>query len=344
MGNLLLRPPPRVLALLLLLLLLVAGCSGAGPAATTGAPITIAPPPSTSSTTTLADSTTAPVGPCDPEDLLDKVNASVVAARLPEVGDQWIEGPGDSEFAARTTPPNEFAGTHAFDCALVAAHASPDTDRLLLAAWTGDRMAWVIQATDQPVTPYDTAVRVDLLAEQPWGEWVDTDVWAVTLSTGNTVIIGTVDYSLGATAKSWLVWFPEPPGPPPRIASEQYAWPRLEAAGARNVGIAEPSDTQVASLAFSTPLGNVMVATVGPLADFDPTAGYLSGQQSIETFEGVEVQITLAGPDQLTLADAAFSCDPWGWRIEASMGTVDELRGFLELLLPVLECPVVASG
>jgi hypothetical protein len=339
-GNLSLRPLPLVLAFLLL----VAGCSGAGQATTTEPPGTAAPPSSTVSTTTLVTSTAPPADRCDAGELLETVNRAVAAARLPDIGGRWTEGPGDSEFAGRTTPPDEFATTHAFDCALLAAHASPDTDRLLLAAWTGHRMAWVIQTTDQPATPYDTAVRVDLLAEQPWGEWVDTDVWAVTLSTGNTLVIGTVDYSLGATAKSWLVWFPEPPGPPPQIAAEKYAWPLLEAAGARNVGIAEPSETSVASLAFSTPRGSVMVATVGPLADFDPRAGYLSGERSIEAIGGVDVQITLAGPDQLILADAAFSCDSWGWRLEASMGTLEELTGFLELLLPALECRLDQSG
>jgi hypothetical protein len=63
-------------------------------------------------------------------------------------------------------------------------------ERLGLAAWTGERMGYVVLALDPPATPYDEAVRFDLLFEQPWGEWVGSDIWAVTISTGDSVIVG----------------------------------------------------------------------------------------------------------------------------------------------------------
>ncbi len=299
----------------------------------------------TAATTTAAADTTktvpsaatsSPVDPCDPAPLLAAVDAALVAARLSAA--TWAAGPGASQFAARTTPAEDFAVRHAFDCSLLAAHPGSDTDRLLLAAWTGNRMAWVVQATDQPAVPYEESVRVDLLLEQPWGEWVAEDVWAVTLATGETLVIGTVDYSLGAAAKSWLVDYPEPPSPPPQLPAEEYAWPLLEAAGARNVGIAEPSETTVASLAFSTPLGNVMVATVGPLTDFDPIEGYLRGERRLVEISGTSVQFSLAGEGQFGVAEGGFLCSSWGWRLEAAMGTVDELTGFLRALIPILDC------
>lgn len=199
-------------------------------------------------------------------------------------------------------------------------------------------MGYVVLALDHPTSAYEEAVRFDLLFEQPWGEWVADDVWAVTVSSGDTVIVGVNDYFIGAVAKSFLVAFPEPPGAAPEIPAEEYAIAGLEDARMTNVGIAEPSDTDVASIAFTTPLGNVMIATVGPTTRFDPFIGYLTGESTLTVVAGIEVETTLAGPDQFGVADVAFVCDEYGWRIESSLGSPDEPLDVVVDLIGGLGC------
>jgi hypothetical protein len=148
------------------------------------------------------------------------------------------------------------------------------------------------------------------------------------------------DYFIGAVAKAFLVAFPEPPGATPEIPAESYAIAALEEAGMANVGIAEPSDTEIGAIAFTTPLGNVMIATVGPISVFDPFAGYLTGEREVSEVEGVEVQVTLPGPDELGVADVAFACGDYGWRLESSLGSPDEPFAVATDLILTLSCQV----
>lgn len=107
----------------------------------------------------------------------------------------------------------------------------------------------------------------------------------------------------------------------------------------RNIGIAEPSDTEVGSIVFTTPLGNPMVAVVGPAEVFDPFSGYLTGDATVTVVEGVDVTTTLPGPDQYGVADVAFLCGDYGWRIESSLGSPDEPLAVAGALIVSLSCP-----
>ena len=255
------------------------------------------------------------------------------------VDDTWVADTSGSVYVDAVVEAEAFADSLGLRCSSrMVQGVGTDHERLGIAAWTGERMGYVVLALDHPSSPYDEAVRFDLLFEQPWGEWVADDVWAVTVSSGDTVIVGVSDYFIGAVAKSFLVAFPEPPGAEPEIPAEEYAIAALEDAGMANVGIAEPSDTDVASIVFTTPLGNVMIATVGPTASFDPFMGYLTGESTLTVVAGIEVEITLAGPDQFGVADAAFVCGEYGWRIESSLGSPDEPLDVAVGLIGALGC------
>jgi hypothetical protein len=295
---------------------------------------------SSTTTTPGTTSTRVTMPACDPTLATDIFDMATTSARLTSIDDPWTTDTAGSVYADAVVGAEEFADTLGLQCSLRAAQSvGSDHERLGLAAWTRDRMAYVVLAYDQPTTPYEEAARFDLLFERPWGEWVTDDIWAVTISSGDSVIIGVSDYLIGAVAKSFLVAFPEPPGATPEIAAEEYAIDALESAGMANVGIAEPSDTEVGSIAFTTPLGNVMIATVGPVAVFDPFAGYLNGETTVSLVEGVEIQTTLAGPDELGVADVAFICDDYGWRIESSLGSPDEPLAAATGLIATLGCP-----
>lgn len=267
---------------------------------------------------------------------LDEATAS---ARLATVDDPWTTDVTGSLYVDAVVEPEAFAAALGFKCSLrVVQGVGSGFERLGLMAWTGERMGYVVLAIEQPSTPYEESVRFDLLFEQPWGEWVADDIWAVSISTGDSVVIGARDYFHGPVAKSFLIAFPEPPGATPEIPAEEYAIGALEDARMTNVGIAEPSDTEVGSIAFTTPLGNVMIATVGPITVFDPSAGYLTGDTAVTVVEGIGVQTVLPGPDQLGVADVSFVCGDYGWRIESSLGSPAEPLAVATDLIVTLGC------
>jgi hypothetical protein len=310
----------------------VAGCSA-------GEVVGTSTTGSTSSSTTTT-STTTPTSICSPALATDVFDMATGAARLTRIVDPWTTDTSGSIYVDAIVEPEDFADALGLSCSLRAVQGvGSDYERLGLAAWTGERIGYVLLAHDQPTTPYDEAVRFDLLFEQPWGEWIGDDIWAVTISSGDSVIIGVNDYFIGAVAKSFLLAFPEPPGATPEIPAEEYAIATLEDAGMVNVGVAEPSDTEVGSIAFSTPLGNVMIATVGPVSVFDPFSGYLSGETTVAVVGGIEIRTTLAEPDELGVADVAFICGEYGWRIESSLGSPDEPFAVVTGLIATLDCP-----
>lgn len=324
----------------MLVALLLGGCGdGEATTTTTAASSTTTTTTTAPSTTTTRIPTTTTIPACDAATALEAFEHATVAARLEVVDEDWTTDATGSAYIEAVVPPEQFADSLGFRCSLLAVQGvGSDHERLGLAAWTGARMGYVILAIDQPTTPYDETVRFDLLFEQPWGEWVTDTIWAVTISSGDTVIVAAEDYFHGPVAKSFLVAFPEPPSPPPQIPAEEYAMAALEAAGASNIGIAEPSATEVASIGFTTPLGNPMIATVGPVSVFDPFSGYLTGERTITVIDGVEVQTVLPGPDQFGVADLSFVCDDHGWRLEASVGTPDEPLDMAAALIEALAC------
>lgn len=323
---------------IVLLAVAVGGCGvgeSVGTSTTGSAPASTTTPPAV--TTTIV-TTTSP--PCDAAVATDVFDMATVVARLRPPEYPWTTDTGGSVYADAVVHSEDFADTLGLRCSLLAVQGvGSDHERLGLAAWTGDRMGYVVLAVDAPATPYEEVVRFDLLFEQPWGEWVGDDIWAATISSGDSVIVGVNDYLIGAVAKSFLVAFPEPPAPAPEIPAEEYAIATLESAGMANVGIAEPSDTEVAAIAFTTPLGNVMIASVGPMSVFDPFAGYLTGETTVNVVEGIDVQTTLAGPDEFGVADVAFVCGDYGWRIESSLGSPDEPVAVATALIATLGCP-----
>lgn len=328
--------PVRFRLGLLVLVAVLVGCSGARSVDTS----TTSTVPSSTAPASTAPSTTVTTAPaCDPLVAEETFNTATAAARLVTTGDPWVTDTSGSAYVDAVVEPGDFADSLGLRCSSrMVQGVGTDHERLGLAAWTGERMGYVVLALDHPTQAYDETVRFDLLFEQPWGEWVADDVWAVTISSGDTVIVGVNDYFIGAVAKSFLVAFPEPPGAEPEIPAEEYAIAALEDAGMVNVGIAEPSDTEAASIAFTTPLGNVMIATVGPTASFDPFVGYLAGESTITVVGGIEIQTTLAAPDQSGIADVAFVCSEYGWRIESSLGSSHEPLNVAIELIGTLDC------
>lgn len=326
--------------------LFVGACAGGeaitSPATTSPAvtsPTTASRPVTTTAATTTTSTTSFSDVVCDDTVALAALDDAIAVARLDDSGATWIVDPTGSVYAEAVVEPDMFATSFGFQCSFRGFQAvGTDRERIGLAAWTGERMGFVVMARDGPSVAYDESVRFDLLFEQPWGEWVTDDVWAVTISSGDTVIVGAKDFFHGPVAKSYLVAFPEPPGAPPEIPAERYAMAALEGAGMVNVGVAEPSDTEVAAIVFTTTLGNPMIAVVGPSNDFDPFVGYLSGERSVTVIDDVEVQTTRAGPDQFGVADVAFECGAFGWRLEAAVGTPDEPLDVARSLIARLGC------
>jgi hypothetical protein len=304
---------------------------------------------STTSSTTSAPSTTVPSGAtssslpepidaCDPAPVLAMAERAFAAARLEPGGGAWTTDVGAGVFTERTIASVDFADRLGLDCSLLVAQAGAvGTERLLLAAWTGSRTAYVIQATDAPSPPFAEEVRFDLLVYWVDGEFVGDDLWGGTLADGESLLIGTVDYSLGAVAKAWQVAFPEPPPAPVEIDAEEYAIEALETAGARNVGIAAPAEGDVASIAFMTPLGNVMIATVGPVGGLPPEP-YLTGITTTETVADTQVTLALPGPDQFDVAQTVFTCGTYVWWLSSSWGTPEEIFDWTAELVEALGC------
>ena len=218
---------------------------------TAGAPSTAQPDPSLTLPPTTVDgspTTTEHVVPevCDEQldAMLAAVDASIAGARL-AAGGEWSTDTTGATFDDRTTDAEEFRYRLGLDCPLRASQTTPDGgERMVVGAWTGDRRAWVVQATDGPATPYAQVIRFQLFIDQPMGEWVeDQAIWVGSLDTGDTVIVGTDDTSAALAAKSWWNEVPRFEDLEVTIDAERYAIDALVRAGARNVSVG-PSNTR----------------------------------------------------------------------------------------------------
>jgi hypothetical protein len=273
--------------------------------------------------------------------MLAVVDDSIESARLAH-GGTWSEDTDGSTFDGRTNTAEEFRYRLGLDCAVrLAAQTAGGDDRLLVAAWTGDRRAWVVQATDAPSSPYAPTQRVELYIDQPEGEWlVDQYVWAGQLDTGDTVIVGTVDTSFALAAKSWWSEVDRFEDLEVTNAAERYGIDALVQAGARNVSVAEPADVQseVAAIQFITPLGLVLIATVAPPDWFDPRAPIVEGEMVVEQIGGVDVYVTTAVPESYAVGSVGWRCGEFVWFIDAAYGTVDELTAWAGDLIESAGC------
>lgn len=331
--------PGRGIALATTVALLLAACAGAGPAI---------PSPPTQSPTTTATATAAPDPVCDGAEVLATVDAAITSARLPPAG-QWSSDTVGNPFAERTATGQEFADRLALDCGLTASDSVGDDERLVIAAWTGPRMAWVIQTTHAPSTPYARDAAVTVVIDATEGEYLDGDtraLWAGTFDSGETFVVGHVDYTLAAAAKGWLAG----PGAPSEeeivLAAERHGIEVLEAAGMRTIGIAQPAEfgSEEGYLQFVSPAGQILVADVAPTGWFDPTGPrYFTGPSRVETIAGVEVRVTEPLPeDNLGFtrgAELGWSCDTYDWILQPPFnGDAAEMIAGVEAIVRTEEC------
>ena len=139
---------------------------------------------STTTSTTVYPTTTVHRMPddCDVDAMLATVDRDLAAARL-VAGGAWSTDTEGVAFDERTEDAESFRARLGLDCTVRAVQRT-DTgaERLVLAAWTGDRHAFVVQATDRPTEPYRREQRFELFVEWPYGEWIEDQLfWAGTL-------------------------------------------------------------------------------------------------------------------------------------------------------------------
>jgi hypothetical protein len=353
------RGPTAWLALGVLGLVAASSCGGGGDDAvsttmtsgtittttTEPSPPTTSPPATTATTdqpyptTTVHEAPVSCVGELD--DVLVVVDGSIEAARLDPGGDWSVDTDGTT-FDERTNTAEEFRYRMGLDCDARLSQTTTGADeRLLLVAWTGSRQAWVVQATDAPAVPYQPDQRVQLFIDQPVGEWlVDQFVWAGSLGTGETVIVGTVDTAFGVAAKSWWNEVPRFDDLEVTNDAERYAIDALLHAGARNVSVAEPADFQseIAAIQFITPLGLHLIATVAPPEWFDPAAPIVDGPMSVERIGNVDVHVTVAVPESYAIGSVGWTCGDHVWFIDSAYGTVEELLDWTSHLISSTGC------
>jgi hypothetical protein len=302
------------------------------PTVTVTAPVVPSTADDAPSTTTEAEDPTTTVhdvpSDCDEADVLSIVNQRLEDARLAPA-DAWSADTDGVAFDDRTNTAEEFRFRMGLECSIRMAQTTESgAERLLLAAWTGDRAAYVVQATDAPSVPFEPEQRFQLFVEMPYGEWLeDQFVWAATLEGGESVVIGTVDTTIAVAAKSWLSEIPRFEDLEPTLDIERYAIDTLVQAGARNVSVAEPAGYgwEIAAIQFVTPLGLHLIATVAPDGLFDPAAALVDGEMIIESVNGVDVYVTTGSPDSYAVASVGWTCGDVVWFIDSVWGTVDEL-------------------
>src|SRR5690606_6358371 len=104
--------------------------------------------------TTEATTTTTEAWPCSADEALAEADASLALVGLAPGGD-WSVADPEVAFGERTVNPDQYREDLALDCgAEMAQTTDAGAERLLLAAWTGERIVFVLQATDGPATPF----------------------------------------------------------------------------------------------------------------------------------------------------------------------------------------------
>jgi hypothetical protein len=312
------------------------------PPTSTSAPTTTTPPvPTTeppSPTTTIHQ---VPAS-CEDElaDMLAVVDQSIADAQL-VTGTEWSDATDGAAFDDRTHPAEEFRYRMGLDCMARLTQETADGDeRLVLAAWTGERRAWVVQATDSPAVPYRPEQLIQLFIAQPKGEWLEEQsIWAGSLETGDTVIVGTVDTALGVAAKGWWSEAGRFDDIEVTVAAERYAIDALVQAGGRNVSVGEPADfvSEIAAIQFITPLGLHLIATVSP-GWFEPDAPIVEGDMVVEQIDGVDVYVTTAVPASYAVGSVGWTCGDYVWFMDAAYGSVDELTDWAAQLIASSGC------
>lgn len=329
--------------------LIAVGCTGDDDGDDMGATSTATSVETTTTTASRPDCVVAPV--------LAEVDEALAAARL-TAGAGWQVGDRGTTFTERTVPVERFREQLGLDCAVEAVQTTGSGDeRLALVAWTGPRVTFVVQSGDAPTSAYETAARFDLLIEWTYGEYLegpqrpnreDRAVWAATLEQDATsILVAARDYPVGAVAKSWQAGFET--GDTEDYVSldaERYGIDRVRAAGARNVGLGELPEvgSEIASLAYLTPAGQLVETRVAPLGWIEPDVPWHQRGVTEEEIDGVTAYLSEAGPpddaDVLTydIAHITFECGDWVWHVMTGFGSTDELREWVTHLVGTLDC------
>lgn len=339
----------------LVVVLAVAVVSGACSSDNSAGPTTTTTSATTTSTAKVTTTTTA-APDCTVDPVLVEADATLELVGLVPGGD-WVADSKGSPFAERTVSPDQYRKDLALDCRTEMSQTTDaGAERLLLAAWTGERIVFVLQATDAPKTPFQTQAVFDLLLDQPTGQYFagpyranrdDQTTWAGTLDGGDSVVIFAHDYAAGPVAKTWQEGF-ETSGEDDYVTldSERYGMERLRAAGARNVSIAELPETgsPIGTLQFVTPLGQGITTRVAPTGIIDPTTEWHQRPVTSEEVDGVTVYLSVAGPpddDNILTYDVAhmtFDCGTWTWHVMTEIGTPAELEAWVQSFIPTLHC------
>lgn len=337
----------RMLVALATLALLAGACGddGVGQPATTSTSTTSSSTttttttteaPSSSSTTVTTVTTSPPEPTCEPDGPLAILDDALTTARL-EAPTEWSADPLATPFASRTTSGDEYAARLGLDCGLLLAAADETSDSAWLAvvAWTGPRAAFAVQTTATPSGPYVGAAVVRNPVTEASGEFLDDDMslWATTGPDGESIVLGHVDFSLGAAAKGWEAGPRMPFEEEINLPSEQHAIDALVDAGMRNVGIAQPPEfgSEEGYVQFVSTTGQISVADVAPQGWFDPMVPrYFRGETRVESVDGVDVRISLPLPEDnlgfAIAAEVAFACADFVWILEPPFnGTIDEM-------------------
>jgi len=331
--------------------LLLASCGddapSTSPSTTTSSTTTTTTTTSTTTTTTSTTTTTTVPGPfCESDAALGVINDALAAARLP-VPAAWDGALADTSFVDRTTTADEYAARLGLDCGLLLA-ADDDERSLAIAAWTGPRVAFAVQTTATPTEPYRAEAFVRNPVTEDRGEFVtgDMSVWAASGPEAESIVLGHVDYSLGAASKGWAAGPTVPPDEEINLAAEQHAIDALMAAGMRNVGIAQTPElgSEEGYVQFVSITGQISVADVAPTDWFDPLLPrYYTGETTIESIDGVDVRLTLPNPDDnlgfVQAAEVAFACDEFVWILEPPFnGTVAEMLATATMVIATDAC------
>ncbi len=280
---------------------------------------------------------------CDPTSIAAFADEVLVAARL-DIDTAWDDTVGGSRFGSRTTDADVFAGVLGFDCYWEATQQFDGTERLVIAAWSGDRVSLVIQAADARTDGYAQERTVDVLIDAPRGEMVGDDIWATQLPEGDALILATRNTTnLGWVAKNWLAEYAFAPGDYPTESdawtdTERMAIPILREVGGRNVSVGEPSHgSQVTWITAVSPMGDELSVTVGPSDQLAPWDYEPGAKVFLHTLGGTVVR--LVDPAQeFPASSSSVVCDGYQWIIEASTGPVPELLNFTQDLISALGC------
>lgn len=313
----------------------------------------------TSSTATTLTSTTEPVDlpDCSPDEVLQVVEDTLSMVRLGAGGEWTLGEASESAFSERTIAAATYSERLGLDCSLEAVQRTDSGDeRFVLAAWTGERITFVLQASDGPTTAYEPTAMWDVSIEHVRGEYFEGPfrpnrdahtTWAATLEGGGTFVVHARDYPAGPAAKDWLAGLEfQEPEEYVTLPAERFGIDALRGVGARNVDVADLPEfgSEIGYLHFVTPQGMVGETRVAPLGWFDVTTEWHGRPVTTETIGGIEVYVSEAGPpddaDILTydVAHFSFECGDHIWQVITGFGTTDELRVFVTDLVESLAC------